>query len=86
MLGFPTKCVVVVGGAGVKLHAWSHIHFGAAEELLGARFQAEVAGYAWMWRQKREPQLHCQVNLHSHVVLFFFHAFSHALSFCLLVL
>ena len=40
-------------GPGVKLHARRHIHFGAAEQLLGARFEAEVAGDAWVWRQKR---------------------------------
>ncbi len=50
-------------GPGVQLHPWSHIHFGASEELLGARFEAEMAGYAGMWGQQRQPQLHCQIHL-----------------------
>lgn len=46
-------CVVGARGSRVKLHSRRHIHFGAAEQLLGARFEAEVAAYAGVWRQKR---------------------------------
>ena len=54
-----TRSAVGSTGPGVKLHARRQIHLGAAEQLLGARFEAEVAGYAWVWCQKGKPQLHC---------------------------
>ncbi len=58
-----TKSLGWARWARVQLHSWCHIHLGASEQLLGARFEAEMAGYAGVWRQQRQSQLDSQIHL-----------------------